>query len=258
MAIHPTAVVSKDLIIDESTEIGPYVIIEENVKIGKNNKIMAHAYIGQGTTIGNGNVIHMGAVLGHEPQDKKFTSDQKTFLYVGDNNIIREYVTIHRGCVTDFTKIGNDSLLMGCCHVAHDCRLGDSIIMANMSALGGHVVVADNAFISGGAMVHQFVQIGRFALLSGNSRISMDVPPFVIAAEKNQVWGINVVGLKRNNFSSELINKIKKLYRIFFKRHLSQTEILEEIKQDPSFSSPEVEEFIKFVENSNRGVCRAS
>ena len=256
MAIHPTAIISRDAIIHESTEIGPYVIIEDEVKIGKNNKIMAGAFIGHSTNIGDNNEIHMGAIIGHVPQDKKYRGE-KTCVVIGNNNIIREYVTIHRGSSQNgSTIVGNNCLLMGSCHIAHDCNVGDEIIMANMAAMAGHVHVGDRAFISGGAMIHQFVTIGRLAILAGNSRFSMDIPPFVIAAERNQVWGVNVVGLRRAGFTSKTINELKEFYRVFFKEATSRDQILEKMKQQ--FAIPEVTEFVEFIKNSKRGICRAN
>lgn len=254
MIIHPTAIVDKNAIIDPSTEIGPFVIIEDDVKIGKNNKIMAHAFIGKGTTIGDNNEIHIGAVVGNSPQDKRYKGE-KTRLVVGNGNIIREYVTIHRSTHEDSpTVIGNECMIMGGCHIAHDSKVGNWVIMANMAAMAGHVHVADRAFIGGGAMIHQFVQIGRVAILAGNSRFSMDIPPFVIAAEKNQVWGINIIGLRRANFPQETIHEIKKLYGLFFKDPSPRPLVLERIAQHP-FQSPEVQEFLDFVKASKRGIC---
>lgn len=256
MAIHPAAIISDEAIIDESTDIGPFVIVEDGVKIGKDNRIMAGAFIGQNTTIGNGNEIHMGAVLGHIPQDISYKGE-KSYLTIGDNNVIREHVTIHRSSVEGgCTKIGSNCLLMGGCHIAHDCKVGENVIVANLAGIAGHVEIGDRAFISGGSMIHQFVKIGRVAILSGNSRLSMDVPPFVIAGERNQTWGINVVGLRRAGFSSATIRELKELYRLFFRSSLPRPQILEKIHAH-SFSCPEVQEFIAFVENSRRGICRS-
>ena len=176
--IHHTAIVDKNAIIDPTTEIGPFVIIEDDVKIGKNNKIMAHVFIGRGTTIGDNNEINIGAVLGNSPQDKKYKGEKTRFV-MGNGNIIREYVTIHRSTHEDSpTILGNDCMIMGGAHIAHDCKVGNYVIIANMAALGGHATVEDRAFIGGGAMIHQFVRIGSVAILAGNSRFSMDVPPF--------------------------------------------------------------------------------
>lgn len=255
MAIHPTAIISKDAIIDETTEIGPYVIIEGEVAIGKRNRIMPGVFIGTNTTIGDENEIHIGAVLGDIPQDRGYKGE-KSYLIIGNNNVIREYVTIHRGSRQDYcTRVGNYCFLMASCHIAHDCEVANYVTMANFSGIAGHVEVADRVFIAGGAMVHQFVKIGQCAILSGNSRLSMDVPPFVIAGERNQTWGINVVGMRRAGYSHQIINELKELYRVFFYSPLPRPKIMEKIRTG-SFSSPQAQEFIKFVENSKRGVCR--
>lgn len=256
MSIHPTAIVSKDAVLHESTEIGPFVIIEGGARIGKNNRIMASAFVGHGTVIGDNNEIHMGAILGHVPQDKSFKGEE-SYLEIGNDNVIREYASIHRGSGEGSrTVVGNNCLLMGGCHIAHNCHVGNYVIMANMSGIAGHVEVEDRAFISGGAMIHQFVKIGKIAIIAGNSRVSMDVPPFTIVAERNQVWGINVVGLRRAGLSAGTIQELKELYRIFFKTPLPRSQILEKI-HIRSFVSPEVKAFIEFVENSKRGICRA-
>ncbi len=256
MAIHPTAIIGETAEIHPSTEIGPFVIIEDGTTIGKNNHIMAHAFIGSGTTIGDNNTIHMGAIVGHITQDKAFQGD-KSYLHVGNNNTIREYATIHRGSLAEsITKIGDGCLIMGGCHIAHDCILGNEVIMANMCGIAGYVQVEDRAIISGGAMVHQFVRIGRLAIISGNSRISVDVPPFMIAAERNKVWGTNVVGLKRAQFSPEKIKEIRQLYKKVFRSTSTRSKIINDLKQEAySAANSEIEEFIEFVESSERGIC---
>lgn len=255
MAIHPTAIISKEAEIDLSTEIGPFVIIEGGVKIGKNNHIMSNVFIGTGTTIGDKNRIHMGAVVGHVPQDLSFKGEE-SFLDIGDNNTIREHATIHRSSSKGKrTIVGNNCLIMGGVHIAHDCILGNSLIIANMAGIAGHVVIDDGAFISGGVMVHQFVKVGRKALVAGNSRLSMDVPPFVIAAERNELWGINVIGLRRAGFPKATIHELRELYRIFVKSNIPRSQLLDNIRAH-SFSASEVQEFIKFVETSTRGICR--
>ncbi len=216
---------------------------------------MPHAFVGSYTTIGDDNQIHMGAVVGHIPQDKAF-KEAVSFVEVGNNNVIREYVTIHRGSLQDAkTIIGNGCLLMGGCHIAHDCVVGNDVIMANMSGIAGYVQIADRAILSGGAMVHQFVKIGRFALVSGNSRIGMDVPPFTIVAERNEVFGVNLVGLKRAGFQPEVIQELRKLHRFFFRTNKARSDLITEIKQNTDLNSAETQEFIDFVEASSRGVC---
>ncbi|BBM87665.1 acyl-ACP--UDP-N-acetylglucosamine O-acyltransferase [Candidatus Uabimicrobium amorphum] len=258
MAIHPTAIVDKNAKIGKGNEIGPYVIIEGNAVIGDNNHIYPHAFIGENTTIGNNNEIHMGAVIGHFPQDKAFKKDSKTFLVVGDNNTFREYVTIHRGTEPESTtKIGNGCLIMGGAHIAHDCQVGNNVIMANMSGIAGYVEIEDGAILSGGSMVHQFVRIGKMAILSGNCRINMDVPPFLIAGERNQTWGVNIVGLKRAGFSKQQIRDLRKLYSLFTQTG-SRQKMLDGINEEDFSESKEfVDHFVSFVEKSKRGTCFA-
>ena len=258
MAIHPTAIVDKNAKIGKGNEIGPYVIIEGNAIIGDNNHIYPHAFIGENTTIGNNNEIHMGAVIGHFPQDRAFKKDSKTFLVVGDNNTFREYVTIHRGTEPESTtKIGNGCLIMGGAHIAHDCQVGNRVTMANMSGIAGYVEIEDGAILSGGSMVHQFVRIGKLAILSGNCRINMDVPPFLIAGERNQTWGVNIVGLKRAGFSKQQIRDLRKLYSLFTQTG-SQQKMLEGIgDEDFSESQEFVDHFVSFVQKSKRGTCFA-
>ncbi len=193
--IHPTAMVSPGAQIAAAVEIGPNVIIDEHVTIGSGTKIYANAYLTGYTTIGCNNEIHMGAVIGHEPQDLGFSKDTVSYVEIGDNNVIREYVTIHRGTKPDSkTTMGNSNFLMGGSHLAHNVTVGSNVIIANYACLAGHVSVADRAFVSGGVMVHQFVTVGRFAMLSGNGRFSRDIPPFLVALERNRVEGLQPCG----------------------------------------------------------------
>lgn len=256
MPIHPTAIIGinkED--IDPSNEIGAYVVIEDGVQLGKNNRIMAHAFLGKGTVIGDNNIIHVGAVLGDVPQDIKFDVNLKTQLIIGNNNTFREHFTAHRSTNVDHpTQIGDNGFFMVSSHVAHDCVVGNNVIMANSSAIAGHVHVHDRAFISGGVMIHQFVQVGGLSIIAGNARINMDVPPFVIAGERNQVWGINIVGLRRAGLSPETIKEIRELYRLYF--HTSRKDVVERIKAK-DFKSKEIQVFLDFLENSKRGICVA-
>lgn len=256
MPIHPTAIIGinkED--IDPSNEIGAYVVIEDGVQLGKNNRIMAHAFLGKGTVIGDNNIIHVGAVLGDVPQDIKFDVNLKTQLIIGNNNTFREHFTAHRSTNVDHpTQIGDNGFFMVSSHVAHDCVVGNNVIMANSSAIAGHVHVHDRAFISGGVMIHQFVQVGSLSIIAGNARINMDVPPFVIAGERNQVWGINIVGLRRSGLSPEIIKEIRELYRLYF--HTSRKDVVERIKAK-DFKSKEIQVFLDFIENSKRGICVA-
>ncbi len=258
MAIHPTAIIDESAVIDSSTEIGPNVIIEGDTRIGKRNKIYPGAFICRGTTMGDDNQVHMGAVVGHVTQDKAYRGE-KSYLHIGNNNVIREYATIHRGSLSESaTTIGNGCLLMGGCHIAHDCQIGNGVIIANMVGLAGYVEVCDRAILSGGTMVHQFVKIGRLSICSGNSRVGMDVPPFTIVAERNEAWGVNVIGLKRAGLSPETIHELRKLHRTFFRSRKARSDVINELKGSPEFSSSESQELITFIEESKRGVCSRS
>ncbi len=251
------SVIGNSVILGDENDIGIDVVVEDEVQIGHKNQIMVRAFLGNGSILGNQNQIHIGAVVGHIPQDLKF-KNQKTGLKIGDGNVIREYATIHRSTSTETaTIIGNNCFLMGGCHIAHDCHLGNNVIVANMAGMAGHVQIGDRAFLSGGAMIHQFVQIGRLAIVAGNGRFNMDVPPFAMAGEMNEVWGINTIGLRRAQIPSKTINELRELFRLFFASKAPRSETIEKIKQH-GFSSPEVQEFISFVENSKRGICKGS
>ena len=195
--IHPTAVVSSAAEIDPSAVIGPYVVIDGRVRIGSGTHVMAHAVLLGTTEIGERNVIHPGAVLGGEPQDLAFAGSE-TFLRIGNDNVFREHVQVHRGTTLgSATTVGNGNYVMQNAHVAHNCRVGDGTIIAGGALLAGHVEVDDRAFVSGNCVVHQHVRIGRLALLRGLSRTSRDVPPFCIMDGTHTIRGVNAIGLRR-------------------------------------------------------------
>lgn len=252
--IHPTAVVSPKAQLDPSVEVGPYAIIEDHVRIGRGTRVMAHAHVTGYTDIGCDNQIHMGAVVGHFPQDLKFDASTPTYLKIGDRNTFREYSTLHRGAEPkSSTLIGNDNFLMGGAHVGHNSVVGNNVIICNYAVLGGHVHVADRVFISASAMIHQFIYVGRLAFLSGGAGVTKDVPPFMIAHERNEIWSINLVGLQRAGISQEAMKEIKKVYKIFYRSDLNTTHALEEIERG-GFQSVEAREFVDFVRNSPNGV----
>ena len=254
MAIHPTAIVGKKAEIDKSVEIGPYVIIEDNVKINKNVKIYAHAYICGGTEIGEGTEVHMGAILGHAPQDLAFKG-KKTYLKIGKRNIIREYATIHRATEENTaTIIGDENYLMATSHVGHNCKVGNKAIIANGVLLAGRVNVEDGVFISGNVVVHQFCNIGRLAIIGGFSGINKDVPPYMAVRGQSIVWSINLIGLKRAGFSAKTIKEIKDAFRLLYKSDMNTKEALGKIlDQNPG---EEVRYFVEFIKNSKRGICK--
>jgi UDP-N-acetylglucosamine acyltransferase len=255
MLIHPTAIVSPKAELDSSVEVGPHAVIEEHVRIGAGTRVLANAYLTGHTTIGRNNQIHIGAVIGHEPQDLKFDRTCRSYLAIGDRNIFREYVTIHRGTAPESTTvIGSDCFLMANSHVGHNCVLGNRVIMANAVLLAGHVHIGDRAFVSGGAVVHQFILVGKVAMISGLSRITMDVPPFTTVAERNEVHGLNTIGLKRAGLSVEALNELKKLYRLF---HRSDLTVPAALAQATDLTTPEAREFVEFIRQSPNGICQA-
>ncbi|MCG3148456.1 MAG: Acyl-[acyl-carrier-protein]--UDP-N-acetylglucosamine O-acyltransferase [Verrucomicrobiae bacterium] len=256
MAIHPTAIISPNAELDSSVEVGPHAIIEEHVKIGAGTQIGANTYLTGYTEIGRENQIHLGAVIGHEPQDLKFDRTCRSYLRIGDRNIFREYATVHRGTAPESaTIIGDECFLMAGMHVGHNCIIGNNVIVANSALLAGHVHVGDRAFISGGAAIHQFMHVGRLSIISGNSSISMDVPPFTMAAERNEVFALNLVGLRRAKLPETTIAELKKLFRLYYRSGLNGTQARAAAAQAGIFTSPEAEEFIEFFRTSPNGVC---
>ncbi len=255
--IHKTAIVASEAKIGSNVEIGPYAIIGENVEIGNNTTIGAHAVIKGWTKIGDDNRIFNHASIGQEPQDLKFNGE-KSYLEIGDNNTIREFTTIHRGTEEGggVTKIGDNNLIMAYCHVAHDCQLGDNIIMSNAANLAGHVTVEDAAVIGGLSGVHQFVRIGKMVMVGAASKVVKDVPPYILVdGHPASVSGINIVGLRRNDISPELRREIKDAYKTLYRSNLNMSQAIEKMDQELD-SSPVVEHFLRFLRNAQRGICR--
>jgi UDP-N-acetylglucosamine acyltransferase len=254
MPIHPSAVIDSKAEIAADVEIGPYVVIEGPVKIGRDTRVMAHAYLTGLTEIGENNEIHAGAVLGDAPQDRAYKG-QQTYLRIGDNNIIREHVQIHRGTAAgSATTIGNNNFLMATSHVGHNCRLGDNIILANGALLGGYVEVDDNVFISGNCVVHQFVRIGAYSLMRGLSGTSRDVPPFAIIDWQHTVRGVNAVGLKRAGFDEKRIRAIREAFRILFRQGRNLALAIKEVEESNK-ANQDVAALLDFIKASKRGVC---
>lgn len=252
--MHPTAIVSKKAEIDKSVEIGPYCIIEDDVKIGAGTKLWANTYICSGTEIGRDNQIHMAAILGHEPQDISFKKGTKSFLKIGDNNIIREYVTIHRGTQEgSATQIGNANFFMALSHIAHNCKIGNNVIICNNTLLGGYVEIEDKAFISGCCGVHQFARIGRLAMISGLTRVNKDIPPYMVAELDSLIVSYNIVGLRRAGVCEDTRKEIKKAYKLLYLSDLNTTQALSEITKQ--LKSEEVRYLVEFVKKSKRGIC---
>lgn len=253
MSIHPTAVVSPGAEIAGDVEVGPYAVIEDNVKIGPRVKIWANAYICGFTEIGEDSEIHMGAVVGHMPQDLSFRK-KRSRLIIGKRNIIREYVTIHKGTQPDSaTIIGDDNFIMGFAHIGHNCRLGNNIIIANATVLGGYVEVEDKAFISACVTAHQFVRIGALSMIAGQCRAVRDIPPYMLAKGESRIYGLNVIGLRRAGFSQEERNKIKKAHKIIYKSGYRLSQVIEELeKADLGREVRHLTDFLK--KHSKRGL----
>lgn len=257
MNIHPTAVVSSKAHLEEGVEVGPYTVIKEDVTIGKNTIIDSHVVIESHTDIGDNCHIYQFSSIGGIPQDLKFEGEV-TRAIIGNNNTIREYVTINRATSADIgtTIIGDNNLLMAYCHVAHNCKLGNNIIMANAVNLGGHIHVEDYATIGGMTGIHQFVHIGGHCMIGGASAVPKDIAPYVLAAGNYaEVQGLNLIGLHRRGFKEETIRALKKAYKITFKSSMLLSEAIKRVESEVE-DIPEVKHFVEFIKKSERGICR--
>lgn len=257
MNIHPTAIVSPHANLEEGVEVGPYTIIGADVHIGKNTIIGPHVVVEDHTDIGENCCIFQFSSLGGAPQDLKFKGE-KTRLIVGNHNTIREFVTINRATSADIgvTIIGNHNLLMAYCHVAHNCKLGNHIVMANAATLAGHIHVEDFAIIGGLTGIHQFTRIGTHCIIGGASAVAKDVPPYVMAAGNHaKPYGLNMIGMKRRGFKEETIMALKEAYRLIFRSSLLLTVAIERVKNEVADTS-EVRHFIDFIQKSERGIIR--
>jgi len=257
--IHPTAIIHETAKIGENVEIGPYTIIEENVVIGNHTKIASHCYIYANTQIGENNQIFSFVCLGGLPQDISFDPSKKTYLKIGNNNIFREFVNIHRSTKIEIpTTIGDNNYFMGTVHLGHDCIVGNNNIFVQNCILAGHVHVGNKVLISGHVAVHQFCRIGDYSIIGGLSKIVKDVPPYMMVdGNPALVVGINVVGLRRNQFSEEQRRKIKNAYKILYKKGLTYSNALNELKQTYA-DDPDIQRLINFVESSQRGILGAT
>lgn len=254
--ISPLAFVHPDAKIGEGNIIGPFCYIDSNVVIGNNNHLLNNVSIHTGARIGNGNEFFPGASISTKPQDLKFRGEETT-CEVGDNNSIRENVTISRGTASKgTTKVGSNNLLMESMHIAHDCVVGNGCIIGNSTKFAGEVVVDGNAIISGAVLIHQFCHVGGYVMIQGGSRTSQDIPPYIIAGkEPIRFAGLNLVGLRRRGFSNETIELIHEAYRIIYSGKGTRAEAIAEIKQNLTIT-PEVQYIIDFVESSQRGIIK--
>lgn len=251
--IHRTAIIHHKAKVDSTVRVGPYAVVDEGVQIGPECVLGPYVYLTGLTSVGARNRFYAGCVIGEAPQDLKYDGEP-TELRIGEENVFREHVTIHRSthCGAQ-TTIGSRSFLMAHCHVAHNCCLGDQVIIANGALLGGHVSVGERAFISGNCLVHQFVRIGALALMQGGSAISRDLPPFTIARRGNRLSGLNIVGLRRAGISSEERLELKQLYHLLFRRGLKLDVALAAARE--KYSTPPSKLMLDFVAASQRGVC---
>lgn len=255
--IHETAIIAQGAEIDSDVTIGPYAVIGEHVKIGSGTTVGPHAVIEGRTEIGRGNQIFQFTSIGAIPQDLKFHGEEST-LTIGDRNKIREFVTIHLGTEDGCgkTTVGSDNLLMAYAHVAHDCVVGNHVILANAATLAGHVEVDDFAILGGLSAVHQFCRVGCHVMASGGSMINQDVVPYtIVQGDRAKTVGLNLVGLKRRGFSPEVLKTIKQAYRLVFRSGTPLEDALTKIENELD-GSPELSVFVEFIKSSERGLAR--
>ncbi len=251
--IHPTAIIHPKAKLDSTVRVGPYAVIDEGVELGAHCVVGPHVYLTGLTTIGTHDSFHAGCVIGDAPQDLKYQGEP-TRLRIGDHNVFREHVTIHRSTKTDGeTVVGSHNFLMANGHIGHNSRLGDHIIIANGVLLGGYVTVQDRAFLSGNCLVHQFTRVGKLALMQGGSAISQDLPPFTVAQRDNEICGLNVIGLRRAGFAAEQRLELKRIYRKLFRSGKNLRAAIEEAQK--TFTSPVAKTLQDFVAEAKRGVC---
>ncbi len=252
--IHASAIIDKAASIGKDAEIGPNVIIEADVKIGAGVKVWPNAYICGGTEIGEGTQVHMGAVIGHIPQDLAYKGG-KSGVIIGKRNTIREYATIHRGTKEGSnTIIGDDNYFMAVSHVGHNCEIENKVIVSNGALLAGYVKVGDGAFISGNVVIHQFCRIGTLAMIGGFSGVNKDVPPYMLLRGPSIVRSVNLVGLRRAGYKAEEVRLIKEAFRLLYRANLNISQAITEIeKLRPETSA--LKNIVGFVKASKRGIC---
>ena len=254
--IHASAIVSSKAELHESVTVGPFTVIEDDVIIDEGTEIASNVVVSNGTRLGKNIRVFNGAVLGTNPQDLKF-GGEKTTLEVGDNTTIREFCTLNRGTTDKYkTVIGSNCLLMAYVHVAHDCVIGDKVILANAVNMAGHVTIDYHASIGGMSPIHQFVRVGQHSFVGGGLRVDKDVPPYILAAGDPLTFaGLNVVGLQRRGFDSETLLQLKRTYKILYRSKLNTTQAVTRMKEDVE-QIPEVVSVIKFIESTERGIIK--
>jgi UDP-N-acetylglucosamine acyltransferase len=254
-SVASTARVHSQAIIGPQVKIGEFATVEEDVVIGAHCRIEPYVYVKRWTTMGERNEISAGTVLGTDPLDKHF-SGERSYLRIGNDNIIREHYTISRGTQPESaTEIGHGNYIMTAGHIAHNCRIGDNTVIASCALVAGHVDVEDQAFISGGVVIHQYSKIGRLAMIGGNSRVNLDVPPFFLYTDFNvRPNGVNMVGLKRAGLSDAEIAAVKAAYKILYRSGLKLKDSLARIVSE--LNTEHTRHLVKFIQSSERGICR--
>jgi UDP-N-acetylglucosamine acyltransferase len=255
-SVDPSSRVSPKAQLGSDVSIGPFTIVEEGALIGDGTTIAAHALIGKGARIGKNCKIHHGAIVGHEPQDLKYAGEETT-CEVGDRTVIREYATLHRGTGDGGrTIIGTDCFIMGYVHVAHDCVIGNRVILANAAMFAGHCEVEDFVTIGGITPIHQFVRIGCHSMIGGGLRVPKDVPPYILAGQEPLIFqGLNSVGLRRRGFAPEVVSALDRTYHIVYNSKLNVSQAIARIREDESLATvSEVQHVVTFISNSKRGI----
>ncbi|HEY7335831.1 MAG TPA: acyl-ACP--UDP-N-acetylglucosamine O-acyltransferase [Bryobacteraceae bacterium] len=253
--VAPTARVHPDAVIGPGAVVGDFTVIEQDVAIGAGTRLEPHVYIKRWTTLGENNRISAGTVLGTDPLDKTFTG-ARSYLTIGHNNVIREHYTISRGTAPESeTTIGDGNYIMTSGHIAHNCRIGNHVTIASCALVAGYAEVEDEAFISGGVVIHQYSKIGRLAMIAGNTRVNSDVPPFFMYADYNiAAKGLNLVGLKRAGISPAEIQALKRAYKILYRSGLKLEEALQRIEAE--IATDHARHLVRFIRSSERGICR--
>jgi UDP-N-acetylglucosamine acyltransferase len=253
--VAPTARVDPDAVIGPGSRIGEFCIVERDVTIGAACLLEPYVYIKRWTTMGDGNQVSAGTVLGTDPLDKVFTGE-RSYLRIGHRNRIREHYTISRGAKPEaVTSIGDDNYIMTSGHIAHDCRIGNNTVIASCALVAGYAEVEDEAFISGGVVIHQHSKIGRLAMIGGNTRVNSDVPPFFLYSGFNvEPKGLNIVGLRRAGFTASEVSLLKKAYQLLYRSGLKLETALERIENE--IDSPHARRLVEFIRRSERGICR--
>lgn len=252
--VHPSAIISRDAELGSAVRVGPFAIIGDGCVIGNGCAIGAHAVLERNVRLAPNVRIGVGSVVGGDPQDLKFKGEE-TAVEIGEDSIVREYSTINRGTAESMkTTVGRSCFIMSYVHLAHDCHIGDGVIISNATQLAGHVTVEEKAILSGVSAVHQFVLIGKYSFIGGCSRVAKDVPPYVKAVGNPvKLYGLNTVGLQRNGFPEDVVRELKRAYRLFFKSELNVSQARARAESELR-DIPEVGEFLRFFERSDRGV----